>query len=721
MSLLDKLNARIQSKPKPVEEMATALAARLVTSPKVAEGSATSENRGDSKRSLIAKLDQRTVEAQPQVYAEVTRICSLVAAPALKKGTKEFEQFCRCHILASAYESGWRFFEPQANAIFTFERSQGLFCPIGVGWGKTLITLACASIAFRERRAHKILLVVPSAVYPQLMQRDINWARTKIPLTMPIYGIGGKGADARKMVVSGHRRGLYVMPYSYLSTKDSVDLLQQIDAGLLLLDEAHNVKSRKAARTRRLFDWIEERRPEIVALSGTMTSKSIMDYHHLIRACLREGTPLPLSVQQAGEWSSVIDSGAPAAQALTGNPILPLVEWARKIHPDLKELQRADVTGFRTAYRIRLVTSPGVVATGDNEIGTSLMIQNIPSRLPEAAGERLLAKLLDDIEDLWVTPNGDEIEHAIHAYKWLYELHSGFYNELVWPTPEELAKRRQIEPGVAEGLLERARHHHAAGQRYAKELRSFLEHDSFPGCDTPLLVGATMERSGAKSVPAGLYNLWATWRALRFDGMPERDSRAVRVADHKISAALRLAKEWAEEGVGGLLWVYHNEMGSWLREALLQAGIEPLYCPAGNVANQAIIDPENKDRIAIVSMSAHGTGKNLQHFQKQAFVQWPRSAVLAEQTLGRTHRNGQLADELVVNTMLESPFESLLFAATLNDAVYIHQSTGVRQKIVYCEYSPLPKIYSHEFLRARGFEPKALDETQQKELHERFG
>lgn len=717
MSLLDKLKARAAANIKP-EQLATALVERLGNSPKVIGSSETSAS---SSPSLISKLTQRAAETQPIVYAEVSRICALAVAQTLKKGTKEFEAFCRTHILASAFDAGWRFFEPQANAILAFEQSLGLFCPIGVGWGKTLITLACASIAFRERRAHKILLVVPSAVYPQLMQRDISWARTKIPLTMPIFGIGGKSADARKMIVSGHRRGLYVMPYSYLSTKDSVDLLKQIDAGLLLLDEAHNVKSRKAARTRRLLDWIAERKPEVVALSGTMTSKSIMDYHHLIRTCLRAGTPLPLSAQLAGEWSSVIDSGAPAAQVLTGNPILPLVEWARKTCPDLEELRRADVTGFRAAYRLRLVTAPGVVATGDNEIGTSLMLDNVPSQLPKAAGAQVLKKLVDDVEKLWVTPNGDEIEFAIHAYKWLYELHSGFYNELVWPSLEELAKRRQIEPGAAEGLLERAKHHHAAGQRYAKRLREFLEHESFPGCDTPLLAGATMERSGGATVPADLFERWRDWRALRFDGMPERDSRAVRVADHKITAAVRFAKEWAEEGSGGLLWVYHHEMGAWLREALLQAGIEPLYCPAGDAANQAIIDPENKNRIAVVSMSAHGTGKNLQHFQRQAFVQWPRSAVLAEQTLGRTHRNGQLADELVVNTMLESQFESLLFAATLNDAVYIHQSTGVRQKIVYCEYSTLPKIYSHEFLRARGFEPRALDETQQKELHERFG
>ena len=58
-------------------------------------------------------------------------------------------------------------------------------------------------------------------------------------------------------------------------------------------------------------------------------------------------------------------------------------------------------------------------------------------------------------------------------------------------------------------------------------------------------------------------------------------------------------------------------------------------------------------------------GRNLQAFQHQIFAQWPRSALLAEQTLGRTHRNGQKADELAVHTLMSIEFDHVCRAACL--------------------------------------------------------
>ena len=102
-------------------------------------------------------------------------------------------------------------------------------------------------------------------------------------------------------------------------------------------------------------------------------------------------------------------------------------------------------------------------------------------------------------------------------------------------------------------------------------------------------------------------------------------------------------------------------------------------------------------------------------------MQWPRPAVDAEQILGRTHRNGQMADELIVHTNITSLFDQLNFAACLNDSLYIHQTTGNRQKLIYCNYDPLPKIFPASVLRERGLDPTLLSRKQQAELNERFG
>lgn len=158
-----------------------------------------------------------------------------------------------------------------------------------------------------------------------------------------------------------------------------------------------------------------------------------------------------------------------------------------------------------------------------------------------------------------------------------------------------------------------------------------------------------------------------------------------------------------------------------MTEALVAADIDVLHCPAGKAFNSLICDPANAHRLVVASMTAHGTGKNLQHFQHQYFVQWPRSANIAEQTLGRTHRNGQKADELVVVTNSTLFFDHLNKAACINDALYIHQTTGTRQKLIYGTYDPIPKIFPPEVLRERGLQNRILDTSQRTMMHDKFG
>lgn len=719
MDILKKLESLKRNKaPQSTDSrpLQIRLAAKLANSPTAAASTAPSASSSASR-----KLDALATHVRVSpTSAEIVRICGMPIAPRLRLGTSEFEEFNREHLLSHAFEEGFRLFEPQANAIRDFELYGGFLAPIGVGWGKTLITLACAGIAATRYDISRVLLVVPSSVYSQLVDQMIPAARGKIPFPLQVIGLGGRSQDQRKFLARSKRRGIYLLPYSYLSTKDASEILTEIAADCVLLDEAHNLKSRRAARTRRMLDWIAERKPKIVAsLSGTLTSKSLMDYHHLARVCLGERSPMPLSNQMAGEWSMVIDSGAPPTSILHGNPIEPLVRWACRNFPTLAQ-EEVDVSGFRKAYQIRFLTTPGVVATGDQEIGVSLVLQNRPVPAYEKAHDyERLKKLIQDVDTLWVTPNGDEIDYAIHLFKWLFELHSGFYNELTWPTPATIASRRGISESAAEDLLKRAKEHHLLHQAYSKELRGYLLNDSAPGLDTPMLVASEFERHPeTKRLPAPLRAKWLAMKAADFPGRPERDSRAIRICDYKIMEALRRVRAW--EG-GGLVWVHHIEMGQWAYEMFKADGLDVLHCPAGDEANKAICDPANKNKVVVASMSAHGTGKNLQHFQRQLFLQWPRSAVTAEQTIGRTHRNGQEADELVAETMQTTKFDELLFAACLNDAVYIQQTTGTRHKIVYCNYDPLPRVYSHAFLRARGFDPKTIDAKGTNLLKEKFG
>ena len=74
-----------------------------------------------------------------------------------------------------------------------------------------------------------------------------------------------------------------------------------------------------------------------------------------------------------------------------------------------------------------------------------------------------------------------------------------------------------------------------------------------------------------------------------------------------------------------------------------------------------------------------------------------------------------------MHTLLGPMFDHICRAATLQDAVYIQQTTGSRQKVVFCDYDPMPSIYSSEFLREQGTAPEMLTKEQRRVLASLFG
>ena len=239
-----------------------------------------------------------------------------------------------------------------------------------------------------------------------------------------------------------------------------------------------------------------------------------------------------------------------------------------------------------------------------------------------------------------------------------------------------------------------------------------------------MLVGQDMFRNGERNVPHEMYEAWKDWKDLDFEGMPERDSRGVRVCDFKIRAAVEWAKETCAGEDGGIVFYFHQEVGRWLVEVLEASGHfngRVVHAPAGDVANRMLADPSNANKIVVASAEAHGTGKNLQYFHNMYVMQWVRSAKDTEQLIGRLHRQGQEADEMVVATNITLPFEERNLAATLNDSLYIHQSTGDRQKLIYATWDPLPRIYPAAVLIEAGLEASKLTAKMEKAFLEKFG
>lgn len=598
----------------------------------------------------------------------------------------------------------------------------------GVVLHNSLISLAIASRAFR-RGVERIMIFNPPQLIPQLFSQQLPFARAKICMYGGFINLYGKDRVQRRAIARRTEPGIYVMPYSLLSSEDAEDLLEGIGPDLLIFDEAHYIKSRKRARTRRVLDYMKRTKPQSVFLSGTMTQKSIVEYHHMISQALGAGSPLPLPAHLVESWACKIDAGAEDVAEAENIPrkgagLRPLISWANKQGYKVP----ANLSGVRRAYRFRLNTAPGVVSTPDDDIGVSLIIQNTP--VPKFDDPQVnpewpeLDRLMKQVDEKYISPSGDEIDHAMHRWRYLDELTAGFYNLLEWPSPEKVAGRAGISEDEAAERIEGSRVHHGALQDYHKVLRKFLGTHHIRGLDTPMLVGRHLSKEGAKGLPGtfarDLHETWQEAKELEFLGMVERDSRGVRVSPYKIRHAINWAKK-LPKNKGALVWYYHREMGRWISEEFQKAGFDTLHCPAGDAANKQLANiEEHKRKIVVLGLGAHSEGKNLQCMEHQFYVQFPRDSKLAQQSIGRTHRSGQKAGELFVNQCLTTEFDSQNFAACLVDAAYQHGSGGNRQKIIYAAYDPSPKIYPPEFLQERGLQVQQLDETEKKLLTEKF-
>lgn len=594
--------------------------------------------------------------------------------------------------LGPALARGFRLRPIQIQAVLDYANQGGLFAPIGVGHGKTLISLLIAQHAYATGK-RRILLLLPSAVHSQFAKVDIPKARHWVPMLYPIHHLVPLNPKQRE-AAGKYTHGLWVLSYALLSQPDAPGLLRAINPDLIICDEAHNLAKYTAARTRRLMDYVGTHNPQGVCMSGTMTGKSIRDYAHLIDWCLGRNSPLPRNGVDIDNWAAVLDTTGthgyfPAAIAKTLDP---LRQWA-----GIAQTEQAD---YRRAYQKRLRATEGVVATSDASVACGLVLRNdpVPTDTP---GFETLTTLMAQVIDEYRTPNDDDIAHAIHTYKWLSELTAGFYNKLQWPTADALAQQRGITPTVATGLLERAKQRHKLKQRYTALLRDYLK-EPHPKYDTPFLVGGGFSTLGARApMPGVLYDAWCDYRNMDDPALPLREAEVVRVCPYKIDAAVA----WAKKHGNGLMWVHHQAVGRWLADALTAAGVTFIYCTAGDTR---ILDPTNAGVVCVASIEAHGTGKNLQHHKNQYFVQWPRDARMAEQTLGRTHRQGQKAACLYVDTNFTGDWDYQNFAACLIDALYVHHSTGNRQKLAYATYDPLPPQYPHAVLKQNGFQPAVV-------------
>jgi hypothetical protein len=446
---------------------------------------------------------------------------------------------------------------------------------------------------------------------------------------------------------------LNVVAYSKLSRADSTDIFERIKPDLIIADEAHNLKNPSAACSKRVIRYFEQHpNTRFCAWSGTLTTRSIKDYAHLSKFALKNRSPLPLRAKVVEEWASAIDpQPMPAPQGY------------------LRLLCKDESEGARDGLKRRMVSAPGVVATNEAAIGTSLIINGRSPKVPE-----IVLDMLRGVRTTDRRPDGEELVTPLDRARCAREVACGFYYRWRWPRGES--------PEVIFKWL-------GARKDWHRELRDKLKY-SKQYLDSPLLCAKAAIRhyhggcphchreperphaancEGLVTFPLWEAECWPEWEKLRDTAQPETE--AVWVDEFLADDSA----QWIKSNVG-IVWYIHDAFGKKVAE---KSGA-PLYGP-GKEASETIIK-EKGERSIIASIRAHGTGKNLQAFTRNLIANPPADGVAWEQLLGRTHRPGQMADEVEATVYRHTSEVREAFDKAQDLALYIEQTMGP-QKLRY--------------------------------------
>lgn len=558
----------------------------------------------------------------------------------------------------------------QAVGLKEAWEQQGFFGPIGVGHGKTLLSLLLAYVLQSQRP----LLVLPAKLIQKTRK---EWIDLACHWPIPNW--------------------IRMISYELCGRTQARDEIEMFEPDLIIFDEVQKVKNRKAAVTRRFERYIKARRAReaqayaaaaaavgadrlapreqwinapqrlrVCAMSGTISSKSIKEYAHIIQWCLPHLSPVPWTWVETENWANALDELVNPLRRVDPGALLQLCDSRENDAPD-------PTTAARRGWRRRLVETPGIVATEESQLGASILIEAIepePSHAIDDAFDRLRGCDAKDYRG-WELPDGKECIDGPEVWRHARELALGFYYVWdPWPPPEWMQARGCVS-AYARGIMKRGRldslaevllhaHEFPCTVNQARELRGWLPHED--------------DEIGNQHVAD-------YWREIRDTFTPNK--RAIWICD----SVLRLAKRWMHDHPRGIVWTEHTAFG----EALERVSGFPYFGAEGLDRTGRMI--EDASGPVIASVKANKEGRNLQHA-------WSDNLLTAcftdggegEQLMGRTHRPGQPEDTVTFDILMGCIEHAAAFWTALSRAHYIQDTTGNVQKLVYADKANLPTI-----------------------------
>jgi len=491
----------------------------------------------------------------------------------------------------------------QALALFELGLHRGLFGPLRVGIGKTLVTLLAPVVLFARRP----LLLIPADLVEKT-ERD----RREL---------------GRHWDLPEHQR---VMTYQWLGRKQAADALEAYAPDCIAGDEAHMMSDLGAAVTRRVRRYKHDH-PEtiMVVASGTFTKRSIHDYGHLAEWSLPpERMFIPRNSTDREFWADALDERKGQTKRAEPGALKVLCN-----EDELKLWETEPLSAARSAFRRRMVETPGVVASFESGCDATLTVSGVSTAVPAS-----VERAFETLRDKWATPDGHTFADGLRMRAHALELALGLY--YVW------------DPRPPEYWME-------ARKAWHKFCRKVLSHSRSLDSESQVRDAHPDQKELLE------------WQRVQDDFKP--NTVAVWLDDFM----LEYCAGWAERNAG-IIWVSHVPFG----ERLARESGLPYYGKRGRTPDGKYIEDHAADRPMVASFSSNHRGKNLQAWCKNLVTAFPANGLQAEQLIGRTHRDLQQADEVRFDVLTSCCEHVGSVWQAVSDCRYVEQTSGSPQKIL---------------------------------------
>lgn len=530
--------------------------------------------------------------------------------------------------------SGFVLFPNQAALLMELaDGGSGVYSMDGVGGGKSTV----AALVGRMVGARRPCVVVPAKLKKSMEQVVIPRLARDFDFPRPV-----------------------VISYTDLQLAKNDRLLFAVDPDCLVFDEGHKLRNKNSARYKRVRAFVEARRPRVVIMTGTPIRRSVRDLHLLGWTHPGGSCPVPRVYSELEDWALALD---------------PHVRPEERLAPGaLMELTRPG-EDLREGFRRRLLDTPGVIGGGTQAVEAAITFSRLDVAVPPE-----VERALDSLRSTWEMPDGDPVTEALDYWRACRELAQGFYYVWDWPggVPDFawLDARKGWRQAVA-SVTRLSRE----GLYSEKQVRTAAER---------AVAGLPVEHELPKASRGDVLKAWARWGAER--GKPEPPRRAVWLSDFLVRASIAwaeaaLASDDDERAPGGIVWVESAAFAD--RAAELTAGTPGIrHCGPGPKAEALLLSLASSSEPASVFASkwSYGEGQNLQRWCRNLLPIPLPSGSEMEQLVGRTHRPGQLSDEVSFEYFAHAPELREALVKMIEDARF-QQVKGGRQKVLMATWA----------------------------------